>query len=74
MIRSISSSSDPLMPAMRQLIRDFLAELPVDLQYQAVEEELAQRRTTQHTLSTALRMRTHLTALHHTPPSRHTSH
>ena len=42
-VHSIESAADPLMPAMRQLIRDFLTELNVDMQYQAVEEELAQR-------------------------------
>ena len=31
------------MPAMRQLIRDLITELDIDMKYQAVEEELALR-------------------------------
>lgn len=39
---SIDSADHVLMPAFQQLVRDFLAELGVSLEFQAVENELAQ--------------------------------
>lgn len=42
-IVSIESADDSLLPAFRQLARDFLSELGENLDYQGVEEELAAR-------------------------------
>jgi predicted N-acetyltransferase YhbS len=50
-IRSVDASDDPLLSSVKQLVRDFLVllkQLDVDMEYQAVEDDLAarQRRTT----------------------------
>ena len=67
---SIESAADPLLPAFRQLVRDFLKELGESLDYQGVEEELAARQhSTTQRRSLSRRSVRRCTAHTHSPPS-----